>query len=130
MSGSDDGGGGSGSGSGNVYPFPRLPLPGGVSPDQKPKRRESRRSRLTKTAAGLALILGAGGSVASMGGTDATATSPGAAAEVTAARVVDITQTPAVRKTSGSHRGAGTRTSPRPDGGPEGPTDDGGPSAA
>lgn len=97
--------------------------------------RASRKSRLSKTAAGLALIVGTGGSVASLAGADNLASARGAPTGV-AARVVDITQLSSARRGASSPRtGRGVQKGQERAGspssrGPEGPTDDGGPSAA
>jgi hypothetical protein len=122
---------------GNVY---RLPLgraghpsqhkPDGARPGapDEPKPRPGKRRRLSKTAAGLALIVGTGGGVAAINGADAMAsarTVPG----VSAARVVDITQLSSARKGLTPRRSPNNRRSPLTDGDHDGPDGDG-PSAA
>lgn len=92
----------------------------GDSDQRRHGTEKDRPSRLTKTAAGLALILGTGGTAGVLNGAEASATSGAESSRPPAAvaRVVDMARFTAQRKNSSSPR--------RPDG----PTDDGGPPPA
>jgi hypothetical protein len=81
---------------------------------------KDRPSRLTKTAAGLALILGTGGTAGVLAGAEASATTGADSSRPPAAvaRVVDMARFTAQRRSSSTAKG------------PDGPTDDGGPPAA
>jgi hypothetical protein len=132
---------GSQSEGGNVY---QLPLgqaghpsrhkadPGVPGGHDVTKPRTGKRRRLSKTAAGLALIVGTGGGVAAINGADSIA-SARATPGVSAARVVDIAQLGSARRNLLPRRTPNTRKSPvtkaHEDGDGEGPDGDG-PSAA
>lgn len=88
-----------------------------MSEDQRRRGEDkARRSRLTKTAAGLVLIIGTGGTSGVLGGTAASASTPGEGSRPPSAvaRVVDITHFSSLRRGSSPNKR------------PQGPTDDGG----
>jgi len=92
-----------------------------MSDDQRRRGQgKTRRSRLTKTAAGLALIIGTGGTSGVLGGTEASASTPtdGGRPPSAVARVVDIAHFSSQRR--------GSTPSKRP----QGPDDGGTPPAA
>lgn len=117
----------------NVYPFPSPGTRGGapVPRDRDGgKKRASKASRLSKTAAGLALIVGTGGGVASLNGADLLASQRGPTTEVAAAGVVDIMHSASARKTLSDRKKANPRRSSGAPFDPGPPDDGGGPSAA
>jgi hypothetical protein len=116
----------------NVYPFPPAALGGQAGAASRPpggrgKRRHRGASRLSKTAAGLALIIGTGGSVVPLSGAEALASTRSPVPGVSAARVVDIAQSS--RKTPTERKKPSSRKAPSSETGPPSPDDDG-PSAA
>ena len=97
---------------GNLYPFTPPPPPPG-----DPVRRKPRRSRITKTAAGLALILGAGAGAAAVASatTSGANTNPaGASASTTPSGTTPIGTTPIGTTPRGSGSGPSTGPVPRP----------------